>query len=113
MGATTAKFFADVLARDYSTSKLSKGKVNLLAILGVCSKFEEQYGQKFYAGILMMVQVKACFGKCQRIACQNIAGLLLRHQKTYDAKVEDYDGPFESAPNQYLTRITRLGCPLV
>ncbi|CZT11139.1 uncharacterized protein RCO7_05573 [Rhynchosporium graminicola] len=72
MGATTAKFFADVFARDYSTSKLSKRKVNRLAMPGVCSKFEEQYGQNFYAGILMMVQVKAYFGKCQRVACQNI-----------------------------------------
>ncbi|KAH7308318.1 hypothetical protein BKA65DRAFT_559800 [Rhexocercosporidium sp. MPI-PUGE-AT-0058] len=41
-----------MLAEEYSTSKLSKRKDNLLAILGVCNKFGDHYGQKFHAGIL-------------------------------------------------------------
>jgi len=41
-----------MLAREYSTCKLSKRKDNLLAIMRVCKKFRDHYGQTFYAGIL-------------------------------------------------------------
>ncbi|PQE07157.1 heterokaryon incompatibility -domain-containing protein [Rutstroemia sp. NJR-2017a BVV2] len=40
-----------MLARGYSTSKLSKRKDNLLAIMGVCNKFGDHYGHTFHAGI--------------------------------------------------------------
>jgi hypothetical protein len=50
--ASTAQSFAEMLANEYSTFKLSKRKDNLLAILGVCNKFGDHYGQIFHAGIL-------------------------------------------------------------
>ncbi|CZR67952.1 uncharacterized protein PAC_17851 [Phialocephala subalpina] len=52
MTASTAQYFVEMLAREYSTCKLSKRKDNLLAIMGVCNKFRDYYGQTFHAGIL-------------------------------------------------------------
>jgi len=52
MTASTAQSFTEMLAKEYSTYKLSKRKDNLLAIIGVYNKFRDHYGQTFYAGIL-------------------------------------------------------------
>ena len=52
MTASTAQQFVEMLAREYSTCKLSKRKDNLLAIMGICNKFRDRYGQTFHAGIL-------------------------------------------------------------
>jgi hypothetical protein len=52
MTASTVQSFVRMLAREYSTCKLSKRKDNLLAIMGVCNKFRDRYGKAFHAGIL-------------------------------------------------------------
>jgi len=52
MAASTAQSFGEMLAREYSTCKLSKRKDNLLAIMGVCNKFGDYYRQTFHAGVL-------------------------------------------------------------
>lgn len=174
--ASTAQSFVEMLAREYSTCKLSKRKDSLLAMLGVCNKFGDHYGQEFHAGILddgtgqsllwhasedSMPQYKDFHapswawagrsgkpsyyipepletiseGLISRISFQTrthcdysnphdlcedtcisgeislIApvGELLRGQKLYDIKFEDYKGPTESAPNQLLIWILGSG----
>jgi hypothetical protein len=50
--AGTAQSFQTLLTREYSTSKLSKRKDTLLAIMRVCNKFKDHHAQTFHAGIL-------------------------------------------------------------
>ncbi len=72
MAASSAQSFMKKLAREYSTCELSQRKDNLLAIMGVCTKFGGCYGQIFHAGIRTTVQVKAFFGMHPRSLCRNI-----------------------------------------
>ena len=174
--ASTAQSFVAMLAREYSICKLSKRKDNLIAMLGVCNKFGDHYGQKFHAGILddgtgqsllwhasedsmpqyedfhapswawagrsgkpsyyipepletisvslisrISFQMRThcdynnphglCEGTCISGEISLIApvGKLLRGRKLYDIKLEDYNDPIESAPDQHLIWILGSG----